>query len=83
MDTLTVDRRSPFTLPVDPFIRSAYLRAKIGSHVVLSSGDFEVTGMLVSVIEPAKYADRPVPVVVIDTGVERVAGPVLEGDRLA
>lgn len=81
MDVLTATRRAS-VLPVDPYLRAAFLRTKIGSYITLSSGDFEMSGVLVSVLDPAIHAENPVPVVVIDTGVERVAGPVITGDRL-
>jgi len=80
-ETLTRAKRA-YTLPIDPFLRSEFLRTRIGTHVMLFSGDFTVTGMLVAVLDPAKHADRPVPVVIIDTGLERIAGPVIDGDRL-
>ena len=82
MDVLTVHRAAS-VLPADPFVRAAFLRTKIGSYLTLSSGDFEVAGMLVSVVDPAQHGDRQAPVVVIDTGTERVAGPVLAGDKVS
>jgi hypothetical protein len=83
MSSITEARRTRSNLPVDPYMRAAYLETKVGSRVVLTSGDFAIEGILVTVLQPAKFADHPTPVVIIDTGLERVAGPVLEGDRLA
>lgn len=82
MDVLATVRRAPTALPNDPVARAAYLRTRIGTRVMLTNGDFAIEGMLVTVISPAVHAEHPTPVVVIDTGLERVAGPVLEGDRL-
>jgi len=82
MSATAAIRRASLVLPVDPFERAAYLQTLVGSYVTLYSGDFEVTGMLVTVVQPARHAEHPAPVVIIDTGLERVAGPVLEGDRL-
>lgn len=82
MDVLETVRRAPSVLPRDPIARAAYLRTRIGTRVMLTSGDFSIEGMLVTVISPAVHAEHPTPVVVIDTGLERVAGPILEGDLL-
>ena len=75
-------KRAPLVLPVDSTERGAYLSTMLGSYITLISGDCEVAGVLVTVIQPARYADHAAPVVVIDNGIERVAGPVLVGDRL-
>ena len=82
MNTAAVIRQASFALPTDPFERAAYLSTRIGTFVTLTSGDFEVARMLVTVIQPARFADHAAPVVVIDNGLERVAGPVLAGDQL-
>ena len=82
MDVLATVPRAPFVLPADPLTRTAYLRSRVGTRIMLSSGDFSIDGMLVTVIAPAANSDHPTPVVIIDTGLERIAGPVLEGDML-
>lgn len=82
MGVLVTVPRAPFVLPLDPSIRAAFLRTKIGTRIVLMSGDFSIEGMLVTVIDPTLHGDRPTPLVIIDTGLERIAGPVLDGDLL-
>ena len=83
MDVVTTIRRPPTVLSADPLVRAAMLRARIGTNVRLTSGDFSLDGLLVTVVAPAMHSENPAPVVVIDTGMERVAGPVLAGDILA
>lgn len=83
MDAVSTVRRAPFVLPANPMVRAEYLRTRIGSRIVLASGDFIIEGILVTVIAPAMHGEHPSPVVIIDTGLERIAGPVLEGDSLS
>jgi len=82
VSTGTVARRVSVPLPSDPLARYALLEPLAGRFVLLTSGDFEVEGVLVAVLFPAIHAENPAPVVVIDTGTERIAGPVLAGDVL-
>jgi hypothetical protein len=82
MTVSTVTRRASSVLPSDPYERSAFLTTLIGSYITLSSGDFEISGVLITVIQPALHAERPAPVVIIDTGLERIAGPILAGDAI-
>jgi len=82
MNAITAVSRAPFALPADPLERYSALKLMAGSYITLTSGDFTVSGVLTTVIAPAAGADHPAPVVVIDTGWERIAGPVLGGDCL-
>lgn len=83
MSALTEARRARSNLPTDPYVRAAFLSTRVGMRIMVTSGDFVIEGILVTVLQPAKFADHPTPVVIIDTGLERVAGPILEGDWLS
>ena len=82
MDVFATVHRASSVLPADPMLRTAYLRTRIGTSIRLTSGSFSIEGVLVTVIAPAVGAPHPSPVIIIDTGLERVAGPVVVGDTL-
>ena len=82
MSATTAMVRAPFVLPGDPYQRFLVMEAKVGTFVRIQSGDFEIAGRLVSVLRPAMGAEADNPIVTVDVDGERIAGPVLAGDRL-
>jgi hypothetical protein len=74
--------RAPMVMPTD--VRERYMMLSLygGFHVTLASGDFFIEGTLLTVVHPKINGGSRGVLVTIDTGTERVSGPVLAGDRL-
>lgn len=82
MATVLPVRKSPIAMPVDVHERYLALALRGGYYVQLVAGDLYVEGTLVAVVRPNPHGDQRGVIVVIDTGVERITGPVLAGDLL-
>lgn len=80
--TVTMSTGTPLvTLGASAMDRYTSVYPLIGSFISLSCGDHLLEGVLTKVIRPAATSESG-PLVVIDTGVELIAGPLLAGDRL-
>lgn len=74
--------KAPIVMPADIHERYLTLSLHGGYYVQLVAGDLYVEGILLAVLRPNPHGDSPGVIVVIDTGVERITGPVLAGDLL-
>jgi len=74
---------SATVMPADPIARYHTIKNFSGLWVVLVSGDHALDGRITHVARPNMGADIPVPIITIDTGHDKIVGPVLAGDILS